>query len=144
MNESTLKYLKTFHANLTMKNYSKQTIACYESVLKKFLEAHKISPVNITADMLNLLKGYMSEYKPSSHLLEGQSEARYSYTSLRNVVQNHMKCSPHLLRHCYATHLREKGMDLAMISKLLGHKDMRTSLIYDHMAIDHHPMTLAI
>ena len=263
MNESTLKYLQTFHAHLTMKNYSKQTIASYESVLKKFLEAHKISPVNVTADiitsyiskmgsasamaqargalmnfythvvgqpnkfdripypkkdkkipqvlaaevvvkrlraisnlkhhtmcallynsglraselldlkvehidfhrkvlhvhggkgnkdrvvpisedMLSLLDRFISEYKPSTYLISGQTEPRYSYTSLRNVVQNHMKCSPHLLRHCYATHLREKGMDLAMISKLLGHKDMRTSLIYDHMAIDHNPMTLAI
>jgi integron integrase len=41
---------------------------------------------------------------------------------------------PHTLRHSYATHLAERGEPIEVISKLLGHKDIRTTMIYLHLA----------
>jgi site-specific recombinase XerD len=47
-------------------------------------------------------------------------------------IQKHV--TSHVLRHTYATHLLEMGMDIMTLKEQLGHSDIRTTLVYLHIA----------
>jgi integrase/recombinase XerD len=93
--------------------------------------------VNLPESVLTSLRNYYKTYKPKYFLFEGQYGGEYSIRSVQAVFKNGMRLAKinkpvgiHSLRHSYATHLLEYGTDMAFIQKLLGHSDMKTTMIY--------------
>jgi integrase/recombinase XerD len=97
----------------------------------------------LSHNVLKVLRKYFVEYKPKDYLFEGQNGGKYSASSSRNVLKQSMKrakitkpATLHTLRHSFATHLLENGVGIAHIQKLLGHHNIKTTLIYTHIAND--------
>ena len=91
---------------------------------------------------LNILRRYWSEYKPKGWLFEGARDGRYISTRTVQAIFEQAKekanvtkdVSVHSLRHSFATHLLESGVDLRYIQEILGHKSSKTTEIYTHVS----------
>lgn len=109
-------------------------------VLVKRAKGKKDRYVVLPESVLELLREYYKEYQPKEYLFEGQYGGQYSIRSVQQVFKNAMKNAKinkrvgvHSLRHSYATHLIEQGTDIRFVQDLLGHKSIKTTMIYTNL-----------
>lgn len=93
--------------------------------------------VNLPSSILDQLRAYFREYRPKEYLFEGQYGGAYTARSAQAVFKQALhkaginkQIGIHGLRHSYATHLLEAGTDISLIQKLLGHENIKTTLLY--------------
>lgn len=87
------------------------------------------------------ISSYINAEKPRKYLFEGNDGNALSQRGAQWVISQAVKkagivkeVSLHTLRHTYATHLLEQGLNILTIKELLGHAHIETTMIYLHLA----------
>jgi len=101
--------------------------------------------VPLSVRLLEELRGYWRHYRPARWLFpnfsqEGPWHAGTVQRRFQRVVKSAGLTKPatmHTLRHSFATHLLEAGVDVLTVQKLLGHRQLSTTALYLHLRRDH-------
>jgi len=117
-------------------DFERMTIHIRQSKYKK----DRIVPLSPT--MAIGLKKYLKAENPYIWLFNGkEANGQYSVKGLSWVMRENLKktsitknVSLHSLRHSYATHLLEEGLNIVTLKELLGHAEITTTMIYLHVA----------
>ncbi len=91
---------------------------------------------------LKALEKYWLAYRPQTWLFPGKNKkdkisiraCQHAYEIAKKNARINKKGGIHILRHSFATHYLEVGGGLFQLQKFLGHKQIRTTLKYVHLA----------
>lgn len=98
--------------------------------------------IPLTSTLLGSLREYWKDYRPETWLFAGQIPGKpltraavaMLCPTLRKKAGIKKPLTPHTMRHCFATHLLEAGTDLRTIQLLLGHRNLKSTSVYLHVA----------
>lgn len=109
--------------------------------IRVFGKGNKYRYTLLSENTLAMLRAYWRAYRPVRYLFEGQKKGQpISRETIHKVFKESCKrtgikkqATVHSLRHSFATHLLESGVNLKIIQGLLGHSSLRTTSIYLHV-----------
>lgn len=104
-------------------------------------KGHKDRYVPLGDSLLRELRDYWKQERPTTFLFPGSSPdtqltlstVRHAFRRASEIAGIEAPCSTHILRHSYATHCLQAGMDLRTIQQVLGHTSLQTTSIYMHV-----------
>ena len=131
-----LRAQEVINLKLSDIDFERRTIHIRQSKYKK----DRIVP--LAHNMSIGLKKYLQAEHPHLWLFNGKEpDGRYSVRGLSWVMRESLKkaligkeVTLHSLRHSYATHLLEEGLNIVTVKELLGHAHIATTMIYLHVA----------
>lgn len=111
----------------------------------RYAKGNKQRYTILSGQLLAVLREYWKLERPTTWLFPGQgatghivpATVRAAFRKAREQVGLGKRCTPHTLRHSFATHLLERGEELVMIQALLGHSSIKTTTVYTHVRTDH-------
>jgi len=131
-----LRGQEVINLKLSDVDFERMTIHIRQSKYKK----DRIVP--LSSAMAVGLKKYLKAENPHIWLFNGKTPgSKYSTRGLSWVMRENLKKTTitkdvnlHSLRHTYATHLLEEGLNIVTLKELLGHAEITTTMIYLHVA----------
>ena len=94
----------------------------------------------LSTRFLAVLDAYTAKYRPKEYVFEGAKGEDYSPSSIQNIIKAvsqkagiQKRTTMHTLRHTFATHSLENGVDLRYIQSMMGHENSKTTEIYTHI-----------
>ncbi len=128
-------------------NVKKSDINLHEQTVKIFGKGKRERTSWINAKCLVAISQYLESRDDDSEWLfvnQNKPHGKCSGTSIERLIKKiqqrscgiPFKVTPHIMRHSSATHALQSGMDIAEISKFLGHKRLETTMRYAHVSTD--------